>query len=128
MTSDLNPPVGSLDLSVPAIVCVVSHLVAAVLTEADTLLFDSNVEQELVSPGQEVSKGLILQNSLVKSLPDRVVRVGAQNSFLLVFCSVKRQLEVSDCVDLGVIFVLGVNKMLDLSHRELTHAQETLSR
>lgn len=84
MTSHLNPPVGSLDLSVPAIVCVVSHLVAAVLTEADTLLIDSNVEQELVSPSQEVSKSLILQDSLIKSLPDRFVRVGTQNSFLLV--------------------------------------------
>lgn len=60
VASYLDPAIGCLNLGIPAVISVVGHLVGSVLSEADCLWFYTNLGQEEVTPGEEVSKGLIL--------------------------------------------------------------------
>ena len=66
----LNPAVGSLQLAVPAVGGVVSHLVLHVLSEAELGRVNTDPVHEHGDPGDEVTKGLVVDKLGVDSLAD----------------------------------------------------------
>mmetsp|Transcript_37929 Transcript_37929/g.46221 ORF Transcript_37929/g.46221 Transcript_37929/m.46221 type:complete len:253 (+) Transcript_37929:740-1498(+) len=121
VSSDLDPAVARLDLSIPAIVGVMGHLVRAVLAEANGLALDADSAEELVGPGQEVADGLIADHAATHGLAN-----GHHDWLALVILlsdgAEKRHFSISKTGEFGVALVLGVYKMLNLSHGEFTDA------
>lgn len=82
--------------------------------------------QELESSGHKVSKSLIIDdfelNCLTKShICDNL----PLNGDLVLLCE-EGNLQVLYSVEPWVVFVVGVYKVLDLSHCELSYSKETL--
>lgn len=65
MAGNLNPTVGSFYFSIPTVVGVVSHFVGSVLSKSNCLWTDANFSEEKISPAQEVSHGLVLDDILL---------------------------------------------------------------
>jgi len=72
VASHFDPAVRCLNFGIPAVIGVVSHLVAAMLSEADGLSLDSALSQEQVASRNEIRHCLILDHSLLESLLDGV--------------------------------------------------------
>jgi len=123
----LDPAVGGADLSIPAIGSVVSHLRVHVLTETKMLLGDAELGQEEEGAAHEVGKGLIADDSLVRSLAD-LDGSGFAGTLLLLVSRKQVDNELADGGEARVGLVAGVDKVLDLSKRELTHTEKTGAR
>lgn len=72
VASHFNPAIRCLNFSIPAVVGVVSHLIAAMLSEADGFSFDSALSKEQVASRNEIRHCLIFYHSLLESLLDSV--------------------------------------------------------
>lgn len=68
VASHFDPAVRCLDFSIPAVVGVMSHFVAAMLSEADCLCLNAALSKEQIASRNEVSHCLILYHPLIKSL------------------------------------------------------------
>lgn len=90
------------------------------------LHIDSYLLEEQEDSGQEVSKSLVINYFALYSLSDADPLELLH--CLLVGSAVKRQLDVSNALELGVSFVLRIHEVLNLSHLELTHSHQTISR
>jgi phosphohistidine swiveling domain-containing protein len=63
-TYTLEPAIRALNLRVPTILGVMSHLVCKMLTESEAILIDSQFRQKQVSPCNEVTQGFVVYNTL----------------------------------------------------------------
>jgi len=126
MTCDFDPSVRSLNLCVPAVVGVVSHLSASVLSEANTIRLDTASQQELVSTGAKVTQGLVADNALLNSITDGH-HCWNHVGVILLLGTEKWHGDILQRVKFGVALVKGVHEVLNLSHGELSHSEETLS-
>ena len=69
----LDPPIARLNFSIPAVLRIMSHLVAPVLPEPNTIWLDTTVRQELPCSNHEVSQRLIADNTLGNSFTHREI-------------------------------------------------------
>ena len=69
----LDPPIARLNLRIPAVLRIMSHLVAPVLPEPNTIRLDTTVRQELPCSNHEVSQRLIADNTLCNSFTHREI-------------------------------------------------------
>jgi len=127
MASDLDPAIRSLDLCIPAVVSVMGHLVGAMLAEANRLGFDTKGAQEQVSSGNEVANSLVANNAVCDCVAHGHHH-GCSLTIVLSNGTPKRQFSVSNGAEFRVRLIGWVNEVLNLGHRELSHAQETLTR
>lgn len=86
----------------------------------------SHLLQEQKDTRQEVPKSLVIDQLLLDCLSDLhplwLLHV------LLVDCAVEGQLEMGYVLELRVIFVLRIDEVLNFSHLELPHPDESVSR
>ena len=123
----LYPAVRALDLGVPAVLGVMRHLVLQVLAEPKPLRVDPDLLEEGLRARDEVSERLIGDDALLHSLTD-----GHGEGFLhraeLRVAAEERQHHVGHLRESRVVLLLGVHEVLNLSLRELSHAEETGAR
>ena len=55
-----------MDLGVPAVASIVSHLVGHVLSESELLLLDTALGQKQVDSGDKVAQSLVVDQTLLK--------------------------------------------------------------
>mgnify|MGYP001626740577 CR=1 FL=1 len=127
MTSDFNPAITGLDLSIPAVIGIMSHLVGTMLAEADSFSLDTKRGQEQESPCDEVTNSLVANNATCDSLAN-LNHDWVSLVVLLSRGTPEGKLDVGNIAELGVRFVLRIDEMLDLGHGELSYAQESLTR
>ena len=125
MSSDLDPSIARLNLCVPAVLGVVCHLSAPVLPESDPLCPDSALSQEAVGSCHEIPERLTADHSLLDRITHCQV-VDQLTGALLALSSQQRKHLVHDKAELAVLLVLWINKVLDLSHLELSDSEKTL--
>jgi hypothetical protein len=124
----LDPARAGEQLSIPTVASVVSHLVGHVLTEAQLGHVNTNFLQELVDASKEVAQGLVIDKTILDSLAN-LDSLGLSLARKLSITVEKDELDVLDLVESGVLLAtLGIDKVLDLSHEELTDSQETGTR
>lgn len=127
VSSDLDPAVAGLDLSVPTVVSVVSHLVGTMLAEPNGLSLDAKTSQELVGASDEVTNGLVAYDTSRDSVTDRH-HSGLSLAGLLSSSTPEGKLLTGKGSKLLVSLVLRVDKVLDFSHRELSDSEQALTR
>lgn len=66
--SDLNPAIGGLDFGIPAVLGIMGHFIASVLSESNRIFPDSNIFQEDVSPSHEICHCLVPNGTFFDSL------------------------------------------------------------
>ena len=125
VSSDLNPAVTGLNLSIPTVLSIMGHLVRSMLSKPDALWPDSHILEELVSTSHEVSDGLVTNGALSHSVAHGEV-VDHRHVLLLVLGGEKWEAVSSNQVELVMSLVQRINEVLDLSHLELSHSEETL--
>jgi len=124
----LDPAVRAVQLGIPAVGGVVSHLVGHVLTEAHFGVVDTEFEEEVLDAHDEVAQGLVVNDLVLDGFADRhdfsffaagQLGVPVQEGEFCVF----------DILE-AVMFLagLGVDVVFDLGHEELADSQQTLSR
>mmetsp|Transcript_71485 Transcript_71485/g.115344 ORF Transcript_71485/g.115344 Transcript_71485/m.115344 type:complete len:232 (-) Transcript_71485:692-1387(-) len=121
----LQPPIGCIDLCIPAVCRIVSHLRWQVLTEAHKFLANSHARQEEVCPDDKVSEGLVVDQAATDS-------VAHFHSDRCLGCQLCRRMEerqnnVCDASKLWMCLVCWVHEVLDLSLSELPLPCETCS-
>lgn len=119
----LDPSVGGLDLSVPTVAGVMSHLVLSVLSESDVVWVDSDLDQELVGSVEEVSHGLIADQVLLDGFSESSVD-SLSDVVQLVVSAPEWEFLVGNLSEFAVVGLLGVEEILDLSHIELSNSEE----
>lgn len=124
----LNPAVAGLQLSIPAVLGVVSHLVGHVLTETELGEVNTNLDQEELDTGEEVTQSLVVDEASLNGLADG--HIGGLGATRQLDVAVKQgHLNVLDLVEAGVLLAtLRVDVVLNLSHEELTDTQKTGAR
>ena len=127
VAGDLNPTVRGLDLSIPTVIGVMSHLGRSMLSEADGGGLDSDGAQELEGSGDEVTNGLVANDSVSDGLTD-LHHCGLSFVSILRGGAPERKLDLGDLEELLVRLIVGVNEVLDLSHGELSDTEESLTR
>ncbi|EPY33897.1 glycyl-tRNA synthetase [Strigomonas culicis] len=120
----LDPAVGREQLRVPAVLCVVRHLVRLVLAEAVVAHAD-RLEEERHAP-DEVAERLVV-NRLAR---DGVANLEAQRLLVrgLPLARPRPHLHVPHTVEALVRLVVRVHEVFDLRQRELAHADERRAR
>ena len=123
-----NPAVAGVQLSIPAVLGVVSHLVGHVLTETELCEVNTNLGQEELDTGEEVTQSLVVDEASLNSLSDG--HRGGLGATRQLDVAVKQgHLNVLDLGEAGVLLAtLGVDVVLNLSHEELTDTQKTGAR
>lgn len=119
----LDPSVGGLDLSVPTVAGVMSHLVLSVLSESDVVWVNSDLDQELVGSVEEVSHGLIADQVLLDGFSESSVD-SLSDVVQLVVSAPEWEFLVGNLSEFAVVGLLGVEEILDLSHIELSNSEE----
>lgn len=119
----LDPSVGGLDLSVPTVAGVMSHLVLSVLSESDVVWVNSDLDQELVGSVEEVSHGLIADQVLLDGFSEFSVN-SLSDVVQLVVSAPEWKFLIGDLSEFAVVGLLGVEEILDLSHIELSNSEE----
>lgn len=124
----LDPAVRCEELGVPAVASVVGHLVGHVLSETNLAHVDTNLCEEQMNTCEEVAKGLIVHNLGLNCLANgHGSQVGLAGKLGILVQ--QRELNVLNLGEPVVLLAtLGINKVLDLSHQEFSHAQQTSSR
>lgn len=125
MASHFDPPIAALDLCVPAVGGVVSHLVASVLPESDTLSLYTILCQEQEGTSHEVSQSLVSNKSLRHCFLHCDIRLNRAVALLAV-CRPEGQPQVLDHEEFGMVLVVGVYEVFDLCHLEFSHPQQSL--
>lgn len=120
----LRPTIAIVYLSIPAVRCVMGHLVRHVLPETKALRVDADLHQELVDSGNEVTECLVGNDTLIDGLADCDLSGGVLACFLNVAIE-DGKLHIANLVKAFVLFVVRVHIMLDLCHGELADAEET---
>ena len=93
-----------------------------VLTETELAKVDTNLLQEELDTGQEVAESLVINNIILDSLADGH-RPDLGGAGQLGIAIEKVHLNVLDLREAAVCFAtLGVDKVLNLGHEELSHA------
>jgi hypothetical protein len=96
-----------------------SHFVAHVLTESKLVRVDADLDQEEVDTAKEITESLVVNNTLCDSVADGhdgdfsaaiELDVGGQNV----------QLDIFNIIESRVVFVVGVDEVLNFSHSEFT--------
>jgi hypothetical protein len=124
----LDPAVRCQQLGVPAVCGVMGHLVGHVLPEADLLGVDTNLEQELLDTGKEVSERLVVHQTGLDSLAN-LGRLDFGLARQLDVAVEELELNVLDLVEAGMLLAtLGVDIVLNLGHEELANTQQTGTR
>mmetsp|Transcript_38946 Transcript_38946/g.102927 ORF Transcript_38946/g.102927 Transcript_38946/m.102927 type:complete len:319 (+) Transcript_38946:371-1327(+) len=118
----LQPPVGHVDLRVPAVGRVVSHLGGKVLPEANHLRLDADACEEQVGPHDEETERLVVDHALANGFADG-------HALWVLRRELRRRVEerehlVLDVLELRVILLGGIHEVLDLSLRELALPSE----
>ena len=85
VTSDLDPAIAGLDLGIPAIIGVVSHLGRAMLAEANGLALDAKRGQEKIGASHEITDCLVADKATSDSLADS--HSHRHNNALILKCS-----------------------------------------
>ena len=128
MTSDLNPAVRGFHFGVPTVLGVMGHFIVSVLSEPDAIWGDTTQNQEMVSPGHEVSQGLIVNDFLPNCfLKSHLPNYHSIPSNLVLFRE-QWELKVLHLVELGVLFAFWIHEVFDLSHSKLSDSEQTLLR
>lgn len=124
-SNTLGPAVRVEKLAVPAVRCVVSHLVLKVLSESELGHVHTNLLHELVDPDQEVAECLVVDELGRDSLANGDhLRLGASRRLILT--TEQRKLDICHRRELGVLLAtLWVDKVLDFTHQELSYTQKT---
>jgi hypothetical protein len=95
------------------------HFVVHVLTESKLVRVDTNFDQEEVNTANEVTKGLVINNTLRNSIANgHDGNLGA--ALKLHFGGQKVQLDILDIVESRMVLVLWIDKVLNLGHSEFT--------
>lgn len=93
------------------------HFVVHVLTESKLVRVDTNFDQEEVNTANEVTKGLVINNTLCNSIANgHDSNLGA--ALKLYFGGQKVQLDILDIVESRMVLVLWIDKVLNLGHSE----------
>ena len=112
-----------LDLGVPAVDCVVGHLVFQVLPEPEPCGVDPDLCQELVCKREVVAQELVGNDTLLDCLPNGHPE---RLALLLGFLGVEHKLPVCEALEVRVALVPGVREDLTLSLGKLPKADYTL--
>lgn len=120
----LGPASGVLNLGVPAVRCVVGHLIRHVLPEAQALGINADLEQKELHPGEEVAQRLVGDDAFLNSLSNLHVRDLRATADLDVPIE-QRKLSITHLIESLVILVFRIDVVLDFGHCELAHAKET---
>ena len=124
----LDPARAGEKLSVPAITSVVGHLVGHVLTETQLGHVDTNLLQELVNTGEEVTQSLVIHETFLNSLTN-LDSSGFGLTRQLGITVEKDELNILNLVESVVLLAaLRVDEVLDLGHKELADSQQTGAR
>ena len=124
----LDPARAGEKLSVPAITSVVGHLVGHVLTETQLGHVDTNLLQELVNTGEEVTQSLVIHETFLNSLAN-LDSSGFSLTRQLGITVEKDELNILNLVESVVLLAaLRVDEVLDLRHEEFTDSQQTGAR
>lgn len=122
----LDPAVRGLELGIPTVSSVMGHLVGHVLSESESLGVDTNLDQEQVDSSNEVTESLVVDQSGLNGLADgKGLDVGLTGR--LDVLGEESELDVLDLVESVVVLVEGIDKVLDLSHGELSDSQKARS-
>jgi hypothetical protein len=123
----LNPAVAGKELGIPAVSSVMGHLVSHVLSEADLGLINTDLLEEEVDSSKEVTKGLVIDKALSDSLTNsNLLNVGLTRQ--LSVSVQENKFNILDLVEAWVLLAtLWVNKVLNLSHQELSYSEKTSS-
>lgn len=121
----LNPAVAGLQLSIPAVGGVVSHLVSHVLAETELGGVNAQLHEEGVDASQEVTKSLVVNQSSLNGLANgHGGQLGAARK--LDIAVKQRHFNILDLLEASVLLAtLRVDIVLNLCHEELTDTQET---
>lgn len=121
----LDPAGGGQQLGIPAVAGIVSHLVSHVLTEAHLRQVDTDLLQEEVDSGQEVSQSLVVNKTLLNGLANRNLS-GLSSARQLGIAVEENKLDILNLMESAVLLAtLGVDEVLNLGHEELTNSQQT---
>lgn len=96
------------------------------LSEANRLAADADATEEQESASHEVADGLVTNKATADSLANRHLG-NCTIASILLSSTPQGKLSRGDIDELGMALVLGIDKVLDLSHGELTDTKETLA-
>mmetsp|Transcript_49451 Transcript_49451/g.127452 ORF Transcript_49451/g.127452 Transcript_49451/m.127452 type:complete len:204 (+) Transcript_49451:1224-1835(+) len=122
-----DPAISSVELGIPAVAGIMGHFGGEMLSETNLVFMNAAHTQEKVCPGYIVAECLVLDHARFHCLSD-----GHCDHLAFVVLS---QLGVCrEKGDLHILYVLkfivlstrlGIEKVLNFSHLELTHSEET---
>ena len=122
-THTLHPAIAGQYLSIPAVAGIVSHLIGHVLSEPQSAVVNSNLDEEELDPGHEVAQGLIGHNTTTHCLSNAQL-LGSLSIHLIV-----GRVQIENCgletSKLGMVLLCWVTEMFNLSHRKLSHSDQT---
>mmetsp|Transcript_54840 Transcript_54840/g.101454 ORF Transcript_54840/g.101454 Transcript_54840/m.101454 type:complete len:307 (+) Transcript_54840:587-1507(+) len=123
-THALKPAIAGLNLRIPAICCVVSHLRRQVLSKATMQWLDANAGEEEVSPNHEVTKRFIVHNAFCYRLTNRRLHV----SLTTLLQGLRKQLQLDVCHEgkLAVLLCSWLYEPLHFSLCEFTLSRQPL--
>ena len=119
----LYPAVAGEYLGVPAVRGVVSHLVGHVLPEPQPAAVHSDLDEEVVDPGEEVAQGRVGHSATSHGLP--YLDLPGRLAVHLVTGGVESHHSLRHSGELRVALVLGVTEVFYLRHGELSHSDQT---
>ncbi|KAI6772111.1 hypothetical protein HG530_003069 [Fusarium avenaceum] len=124
----LDPTRAGEKLSVPTVASVMGHLIGHVLAESQLAHIYTNLLQEQVDSCNEVTQSLVINKTFLHSLAN-LDSPGSGLAGQLGITVKKNKLNILNLVESGVLLAtLRVDEVLDLSHKELTHSQQTSTR
>lgn len=123
-----KPSTRKFTLSIPTVASIVGHLSLKMLSESQMFFsVESNFFQVSKDFVEIIAQSFIVDKTCFDSFTD-LNPFGCFNSFFLTFFAEEGEFMMSDIFKFWMTFVLRINEVLNLSHLELSHSYQTISR